>query len=383
MGERKMTLEELVKIDVGLSERSYPIYIGSDFLQNIGTLIQPYTRSQKIFVITDDLVETLYAETVLQSLDGAGYEVYLLTVAQGEASKSLKEAEKLLEKMLRIGCDRHCMILSLGGGVVGDLAGLCASLLLRGVDFIQIPTTLLAQTDSSIGGKTGVNTLAGKNLIGTFHQPKAVFSDVNTLKTLDGQQLLAGFGEVVKYGVALNSDFWNWLVESGEKVLTLDDAACRYAVEQCCRIKTAIVTADEFEETGLRSLLNYGHTIGHAIEGVSGMRGRLLHGEAIAIGSVLAAWLSARMQICPEDLPEKISAQYEKWGLPIKFDAFLKNTDLISFMRKDKKAFNNHVNFVLLEDIGRAVLAEDIPLSDVERVLDEKGRKEYGFSFYG
>ena len=377
-----MVLEELTRIDVDLSGKSYPIYIGSDFLSNIGTLIEPYTRSKRVFIITDDLVEALYMPLILEGLDSAGFEPYILTVPQGENSKTFKEAEQLLEKILKIGCDRQCAIVSVGGGVVGDLAGFCASVLLRGVDFIQIPTTLLAQTDSSVGGKTGVNAISGKNLIGTFHQPKAVFIDVNTLKTLDPQQVMAGFGEVAKYGLVLNADFWNWLVINGERVTALDDEACRYAIEQCCRIKAAVVAADEFEETGLRALLNYGHTIGHAIEGVAGMRGSILHGEAVAIGSVLATWLSADMQLCAPDLPEKVSAQYEKWGLPIQFDASLKNSDLIAFMKKDKKASGDHVNFVLLETIGSGVLVEDIPLENVEKIFNEKGRKKYGYSFY-
>lgn len=377
-----MTLEGLTKVDVQLNNHSYPIFIGSDFLSDLGTLIQPYTRSKKVFIITDDLVEMLYMTLILQGLDKAGFESYVLTVPQGEVSKSLKEAEKLLEKILKIGCDRKSLILSVGGGVVGDLAGFCASVLLRGVDFIQVPTTLLAQTDSSVGGKTAVNSSSGKNLIGTFHQPKAVFIDTHTLRTLDPQQMLAGFAEVVKYGLVLNADFWNWLVLNGEKVTALDDDACRYAIEQSCRIKAAVVSADEFEETGLRALLNYGHTIGHAIEGVAGMRGTILHGEAVAIGSVLATWLAANMQICAPDLPEKISAQYEKWGLPVQFDTALKNSDLTAFMRKDKKARDNKLNFVLLETIGSAVLVEDVPMENVEKVLNEKGRKKYGYSFY-
>lgn len=377
-----MTIEKLTRVDVNLHEKSYPIFIGSDFLAQIGTLIEPYTRSKKVFVITDSLVEMLYMPVFQLSLESVGYEVYVLTVEQGEASKTFKEAERLLARMLKIGCDRRTTIISLGGGVVGDLAGFCASVLLRGVDFIQVPTTLLAQTDSSIGGKTGVNTSAGKNLIGTFHQPKAVFIDVQTLKTLDGHQMLAGFAEVVKYGLILNADFWQWLENAGENVLALDDEACRYAVEQACRIKASVVSADEFEETGLRSLLNFGHTIGHAIEAVTGLHGSILHGEAVAIGSVLAAYLSADMNICAPDLPEKISAQYEKWGLPIQFEVSLKNSDLMAFMKKDKKAKDGQLNFVLLENIGQSALVENIPLTAIEKVLNEKGRQKNGFSFY-
>ena len=376
-----MAQNELTRVDVNLSGRSYPIFIGSDFLADIGSLIKPYTRSEKIFLITDTLVEMLYAQLVQESLEKAGYEFYVMTIEQGEGSKTLKEAEKILDRILKIGCDRHTTIVSLGGGVVGDLAGFCASVLLRGVDFIQIPTTLLAQTDSSVGGKTAVNAASGKNLIGTFHQPKAVFIDVHTLKTLDPQQVLAGFGEVAKYGLALNADFWYWLEEAGENVIALDPDACRYAVEQCCRIKAAVVSSDEFEQTGARSLLNFGHTFGHAIEGVAGMHGSILHGEAVAIGCVLAAWLSFDLQLCPADLPKRISAQFEKWGLPTQFNQNLKNADLFAFMKKDKKMTDNQLNFVLLEDIGRSVLVRDIPQDAIEIVFNGKGRKNNGVSF--
>lgn len=376
-----MDFDGLVRVDVGLKEHGYPIYIGTDFLTRVGEMMKPFARSSKVFVITDNLVGALYLPMVKTSLEQAGFTVFDLVVPQGEASKSFDRAKELLERVLKTGCDRQSVVVALGGGVVGDLAGFCASLLLRGVDFIQIPTTLLAQTDSSVGGKTAVNTAVGKNLVGTFHQPKAVFIDVSTLKTLDPQQILAGFAEVVKYGLALNADFWNWLVDNGESVLVLDDTVLSYAVEQCCRIKTAVVEADEFEETGLRALLNYGHTIGHAIESVSGLRGSILHGEAVAIGSVLAAYLSADLGLCDAGLPDAVAQQYEKWGLPTRFDA-LKVSELMTAMHRDKKTTGSHLNFVLLEGIGSGVLVHDIEPNAVIRVLNEKGRKKNDFSYY-
>ena len=376
-----MTIEELKRVDVKAKDVEYPVFIGSDFLPQIGELIKPYVNSKKIFIITDDLVSMLYLPMVKESLEAAEFDVYALSIPQGEGSKTLDQAGKLIERILKIGCDRSCTVVSLGGGVVGDLAGFCASVLLRGIDFIQIPTTLLSQTDSSVGGKTAVNTQAGKNLIGTFHQPKAVFIDVHTLKTLDAQQVLAGFAEVVKYGLALNSDFWDWLIEGGSQVLALQEEACMYAVEESCRIKAVVVAEDEFEQTGLRSLLNYGHTFGHAIEGVAGLRGSILHGEAIAIGSVLAAWLSADMGLCDQDLPAKIKKQYEHWGLPTQFDA-LKISDILTYMKKDKKTMGMQLNFVLLESIGHSLLVHNINPSDVEKVLYEKGRKRNAVSFY-
>lgn len=376
-----MDFDGLVRVDVGLKEHGYPIYIGTDFLTRVGEMMKPFARSSKVFVITDNLVGALYLPMVKTSMEQAGFTVFDLVVPQGEASKSFDRAKELLERILKTGCDRQSVVVALGGGVVGDLAGFCASLLLRGVDFIQIPTTLLAQTDSSVGGKTAVNTAVGKNLIGTFHQPKAVFIDVNTLKTLDPQQILAGFAEVVKYGLALNADFWNWLVDNGESVLALDDTVLSYALEQCCRIKTAVVEADEFEETGLRALLNYGHTIGHAIESVSGLRGSILHGEAVAIGSVLATYLSADLGLCDAGLPDAVAQQYEKWGLPTRFDA-LKVSELMTAMHRDKKTTGSHLNFVLLEGIGSGVLVHDIEPNAVIKVLNEKGRKKNDFSYY-
>ena len=376
-----MDFDGLVRVDVGLKEHGYPIYIGTDFLTRVGEMMKPFARSSKVFVITDNLVGALYLPMVKTSLEQAGFTVFDLVVPQGEASKTFDRAKELLERILKTGCDRQSVVVALGGGVVGDLAGFCASLLLRGVDFIQIPTTLLAQTDSSVGGKTAVNTAVGKNLVGTFHQPKAVFIDVSTLKTLDPQQILAGFAEVVKYGLALNADFWNWLVDNGESVLALDDTVLSYAVEQCCRIKTAVVEADEFEETGLRALLNYGHTIGHAIESVSGLRGSILHGEAVAIGSVLAAYLSADLGLCDAGLPDAVAQQYEKWGLPTRFDA-LKVSELMTAMHRDKKTTGSHLNFVLLEGIGSGVLVHDIEPNAVIKVLNEKGRKKNDFSYY-
>ncbi len=376
-----MDFDGLVRVDVGLKEHGYPIYIGTDFLTRVGEMMKPFARSSKAFVITDNLVGALYLPMVKTSMEQAGFTVFDLVVPQGEASKSFDRAKELLERILKTGCDRQSVVVALGGGVVGDLAGFCASVLLRGVDFIQIPTTLLAQTDSSVGGKTAVNTAVGKNLIGTFHQPKAVFIDVNTLKTLDPQQILAGFAEVVKYGLALNADFWNWLVDNGESVLALNDTVLSYAVEQCCRIKTAVVEADEFEETGLRALLNYGHTIGHAIESVSGLRGSILHGEAVAIGSVLATYLSADLGLCDAGLPDAVAQQYEKWGLPTRFDA-LKVSELMTAMHRDKKTTGSHLNFVLLEGIGSGVLVHDIEPNAVIKVLNEKGRKKNDFSYY-
>lgn len=364
-------MSELIQIDIDLGRRSYPVFIGHDYLMNTADLIKPYIRSEKVFLITDEIVGLLYLPLVRNSLESAGMKVSVLTVPAGESSKSFAQAEKILEKILKTGCDRHSVIISLGGGVVGDLAGFCASVLLRGIDFIQIPTTLLSQTDSSVGGKTGINTLAGKNLVGTFHQPKAVLVDVYTLKTLDHQQVLAGYAEVAKYGLIQDKSFWEWLENNAEKIISMDEEACLYAVEQSCRIKAGVVMNDEFEEKGLRALLNFGHTFGHAFEAASGMNGAILHGEAVAAGSVMAARLSEKLKLCPAGISGRIREHYKKMGLPTSFHSF-KTSELLSWMKKDKKTLSDKLNLVLLKDIGRAVVMKSVPVKEIEEVLEER-----------
>ncbi len=375
-----MSEENLIQIDIDLGAKSYPIFIGSNFLPNIAEMIKPYVRSDKLFVITDELVDALYLPYMMDALEDE-YDVQVLALPPGEQTKTLEMADMVIERILKSGCDRLSTIVSVGGGVIGDLAGFCASVLLRGIDFIQIPTTLLAQTDSSVGGKTAVNTPVGKNLIGTFHQPKAVFIDVSTLKTLDPQHVLAGFAEVAKYGLILSEDFWTWLKENGKNVLALEETACMYAVEQACRLKAAIVSADEFEENGLRALLNYGHTVGHAVEAASGMNGSILHGEAVAIGGIVAAYLSATLGLCDERLPDQIKKTYEDWGLQTSIKISIKTQDLIARMQKDKKAIDGHLNFVLLEQIGQGVLVNDVSTEIVSEILNTKGRK-YAFATF-
>lgn len=357
------------QILIGLGERSYPLFTGNGLLRNAADLIAPFVRSRNAFVITDETVAGLWLAPLEQSLREAGITFRVLRVAAGEASKSFATAGELLERMLESGCDRKTFLIALGGGVVGDLAGFCASILLRGVDFIQMPTTLLAQVDSSVGGKTAVDSRAGKNLIGSFYQPKAVIIDLDTLKTLPPRQVGAGYAEIAKYGLILRPDFWEWLEENGRKVLALDDEACRYAVEQSCKIKAEIVAEDEREETGRRALLNLGHTFGHALEAQSGMDGSILHGEAVASGCVLAARYAAATGVCDASVPERVEAHFRKTSGLVSYDG--EPDDLIKWMFKDKKTLNGRLNLVLPEKIGKAAVYENADLETVKRVWKE------------
>lgn len=347
-------------VNVALRERSYPIEIGSGLLDDIGEKAAPFVRG-RTFVITDDNVAPLYAGKVCAALGAER-----IVVKAGEGSKSLETARDVLETILAKGCDRKTALVSLGGGVVGDLTGFCASVLERGVDFIQIPTTLLAQTDSSVGGKTAVNARAGKNLIGTFYQPKAVFIDTDVLKTLPRRQLLAGYAEVAKYGLILDADLWDFLERNADKVLSSDEDALCFAVRRSCELKAQIVAEDEREETGRRALLNYGHTFGHAFEAAS--RFEILHGEGVAAGCVYAAKLSRRLGAGVD--AQRIERHFKSAGLPVRFDSF-KTSELLSLMMKDKKTVAEQLNFVCLKTIGEAEVVKNVPPRTVAEVLEE------------
>lgn len=355
-----MIMQDVKTITIDLKERSYPVFIGKGLLADIGVLLQPHLRG-KAFVVSDENVAPLYLKNVAKALNAE-----TIVIPAGEPSKCWQTVQTVTDAVLEKGCDRRSALISLGGGVVGDITGFCASILERGIDFIQIPTTLLAQTDSSVGGKTAIDTRAGKNLIGTFYQPKAVVVDTDTLKTLPRRQILAGYAEVAKYGLIKRANFWEWLEQNGEKVAALDDAALSYAVEQSILTKAQVVIADEREETGERALLNLGHTFGHAFEAASQMK--ILHGEGVAAGCVYAAKLSEKLGL--SHLAPRIAAHFEKIGLPVKFDGY-ETAGLIALMRKDKKALSNRLNFVLPTAVGQARVVKDVAESDVVSVLEE------------
>lgn len=357
-------------VQIELGERSYPLLIGKGLLDHAGDLLRPYVRGSRAFIITDRNVETLYLTKLTDRLSAAGFSVRSFVVPASETSKSFAAAEGLLEAILEAGCDRHSFLVALGGGVVGDLTGFCASVLLRGIDFVQVPTTLLSQVDSSVGGKTAVNARAGKNLIGSFHQPRAVLIDTETLYTLDSRQMRAGYAEVAKYGLISDASFWKWLEENGRDVLALDDEACRFAIERSCRIKADVVAADEKEETGRRALLNLGHTFGHAFETESGMDGTILHGEGVAAGCIAAADLSVRLRLCGAETTERIRAHFQDTSLPVSVPAYPVPA-LLAHMDKDKKTLDGRLNFVLLKSIGAAVLIRDVDRRLVSETLQK------------
>ncbi len=353
-------------IKINLGDRSYNIVIGFDILDRLVNF-----ASRKSFIITDDNVE-LYAKRVQDILVSSGADFCkILTFPHGEKTKTYDSLQKAHDWMLSNDIDRSSTIFAVGGGVIGDLAGFAASTIMRGVDYVQVPTSLLSQVDSSVGGKTGINTRYGKNLVGSFYQPKAVIADISTLKTLPRRELLAGYAEIVKYGLINDAEFFSWLENNSDAVLDLDREAISYAIEVSCRTKAMIVEADE-REGGKRALLNLGHTFGHALEAVAGYDGSLIHGEAVAIGTVMAFDLSAYMGLCDKKDAVRVRSHFKEIGLPVCAGNIKTNVDdLISAMRKDKKVFDNKMTFILANAIGECFIANDVPENMVCDILSK------------
>jgi len=359
-------------VPVALGERSYDIVVGAGLLGEAGAYLKPLLRLPRVAVVCDATVAPLHLATVQASLDAAAIRHDAVTVPAGEASKSWDGLSALLNDLLDLGIERGTTLVALGGGVVGDLTGLAASLALRGVDFVQIPTTLLAQVDSSVGGKTGINTRHGKNLVGTFHQPRLVLADTAVLDTLPRRELLAGYAEVVKYGLLGDAAFFAWLERHGAAVIAGDEAARAHAVAESCRAKAAIVAADE-REAGQRALLNLGHTFGHALEAETGYGAALLHGEAVAIGMCLAFALSAQLGLCPEADVARTRRHLAGVGLPTDLPhgaGDWTSARLLDHMRHDKKVRDGRLTFVLARGIGDAFVSRDVPAPAVADLLD-------------
>ncbi len=359
---------------VPLAERSYDILVGGGLLAQAGRLMAPVLRQKRVFIVSDATVAGLHLATLTAALDAAGIRHDSHIVPAGEATKSFARLEGLLDAMLAARCERGSMVVALGGGVIGDLTGFAASILLRGVDFVQIPTTLLSQVDSSVGGKTGINTRHGKNLIGTFHQPRLVIIDTDTLATLARREVLAGYAEVVKYGLIDDAPFFAWMEHNGAALVAGDTALRRHAILTSCAAKARVVAADE-REGGQRALLNLGHTFGHALEAECGYGDTLLHGEAVAIGMLMAFTLSARMGLCPPEDVARLRAHLEAVGLPVVpprvAGARLEADVLISHMASDKKVAEGKVTFVLARGIGRSFLCSDVDPRLLREVVTE------------
>jgi len=363
------------RVDVPLPGRGYAIEIGAGLLAESGSLIAPLLARPRVAVITERRVAAAHLEALKRGLAAAGLSVEVLELDPGEGAKSWAGLQRCLDWLLDIRLERNDMILAFGGGVIGDLAGFAAAILRRGVGFVQIPTTLLAQVDSSVGGKTGINAAQGKNLIGAFHQPRLVIADTALLDTLERRDLLAGYAEVVKYGLLGDADFFAWLEAHGPDLAAGDAAARIAAVERSCQMKADIVLCDETER-GERALLNLGHTFGHALEAATGYSDRLLHGEGVAIGCELAFTLSARLGLCAQELPGRVAAHYARMGMRHRLrdiHGTLPDAEgLMALMAQDKKVRDGRVTFVLARDIGAAFTTTDVPGEAVRALLAEE-----------
>ena len=363
-----------ITIKVPLDKRSYDIEIGQGLLKNAAEYISPLLLRRKVFIVTEATVANFHLKLFTRTMDSAGIMHSTLQLPAGEATKSWEYLGKTVDFLIEQNVERNDVIIALGGGVIGDLVGFAAAILRRGVRFVQVPTTLLAQVDSSVGGKTGINARQGKNLIGAFHQPSLVLVDVEVLNTLQKRDLMAGYGEVVKYGLLGNEKFFLWLEKNGHALMDGDVGACLEAVRMSCKTKVDIVVRDEFE-LGDRSLLNLGHTFGHALEAATGYSDRLLHGEGVAIGCVLAFELSARLGFCSQEAPSRVRSHLTK--MRIKTDisqvegALLDPLELLSIMEQDKKVVSGKLNLILAHDIGKTFKTSDVDPEAILSVLKD------------
>ena len=350
-------------VPVALGERSYDVVIGAGLIAQAGVHCAPFFKRPRTVIVTDETVAALHLDALKAGLSAEGIAAETVIVPPGEASKSWPVLERVVEALLAAQVERDDLVIAFGGGVIGDLAGFAASILRRGVGFIQIPTSLLAQVDSSVGGKTGINSPLGKNLIGAFHQPRHVLIDIDVLDTLSGRQFLAGYGEVVKYGLLGDADFFAWLETAGPALAVGDKALRIEAVERSVAAKAGIVSRDETER-GERALLNLGHTFGHALEAATGYSDRLLHGEGVAIGMGLAFDLAARLDLCAQETPSRVAEHFAAMGLKrslADIPGDLPDADgLIALMAQDKKVRDGVPAFILPRAIGDAYVDRDV-----------------------
>ena len=361
-------------VSVDLGKRAYTIEIGEGLLEEAGALVAPLLSRPFTVIVTDENVARFHLNALEQALAKAGIKSVSIILPAGEKTKSFVSLADLCEKLLANGVERRDRIIAFGGGVIGDLTGFAAAILRRGIDFIQIPTSLLAQVDSCVGGKTGINTSHGKNLIGAFLQPVKVLADTKLLGTLPRRELAAGYAEVAKYGLLGDPPFYEWLESNAELLMRGDAQARTHAIVRSCSAKARIVAEDETEQ-GVRALLNLGHTFGHALESATGYGNRLLHGEAVAIGMVQAFRFSERLRHCKPGTADRIAKHLKSAGLPVHMSEIEGSlppvADLVNIMRQDKKAQNGKLTFILVRAIGDAFVAKDIIDSDVTDFLQE------------
>lgn len=374
----KPATSEPVNVGVALGDRAYDIVIGRDVLPSLGQRIAKLRPGARVAIVTDKTVAKHWLAQTEAALADAGIASSRIVVGEGEASKSYGVLQDVSEGLIAAKIERNDLVIALGGGVIGDLAGFAASIVRRGVDFVQVPTSLLAQVDSSVGGKTGINSPHGKNLVGAFHQPVLVIADTSVLDTLSPRQFRAGYAEVAKYGVLGDLDFFNWL-DANHAEIFAGGAAREHAIAMSCRAKAAIVARDE-RETGDRALLNLGHTFGHALEAATGFSDRLFHGEGVAVGMVLAAEFSARLNMISEAEAARVPRHLASVGLPTRLQDIagfqqegLGDADaLLALMGQDKKVKRGKLTFILLEEIGKAVIVNDVDPAKVRDFLQEK-----------
>ncbi len=360
----------MATVKVALGNRSYEINISSGLIPRLGEFCRRHKLGRRCAVISDTNVAPRYGAGVLRCLKGAGFEPILLSGPAGETAKSLQSVQASYDQLAAHRLERKSFIVALGGGVVGDLAGFVAATYLRGIPFVQVPTTLLAQVDSSVGGKVGVNLSAGKNLVGAFYQPRFVLCDLDTLRTLPEREFRAGLAEVIKYGIIYDAKFFKRLERDLPKILNREPKSLAAVIARCCEIKAEVVGQDE-TESGLRAILNFGHTIGHAIENISGY-GKYLHGEAISIGQIAAAELSAKVLGLPAGDVMRIRNLFQRAGLPTQLKlSGVQRKKLFAAMSLDKKVSAGEVKFVLAEQIGKVVWGQRVPAALINAALDQ------------
>ncbi len=354
------------QVEVGLDDRAYPILIMQGLLKEIGTELKHRSLGNKFVIISDDHVAGLYAEGIVTSCRDSGLDVQLLTFPRGEESKNLTVIDNLCRKLAQLGIDRHGVLIALGGGVTGDITGFVAAIYMRGIKFVQVPTTLLAQVDSSVGGKTGVDIPEGKNLVGAFYQPQCVFIDTDVLQSLPKDELLNGLAEVLKYGVIYDADFFNFLGNNRIAILDMDMTVVEAVIARCCTIKAEVVMADE-KEADLRRILNYGHTLGHAVEAASDFA--IPHGMAVSMGMVAVNKLAVAGGLLTPERAERIQSVIDAFGLPIEIPAHLDRQRMVDYLQTDKKSVGGRPFFVLPTQIGKVVISDDVETSIIVEAL--------------
>ena len=356
------------RLNIDLGERSYEIILGSDVLTKVGESLSKVLQPSRVVLVTHPVLFQLYGDKILPGFKDQGWTLDVIEVPEGETSKTLKQAEIIYDRLLDLKCDRKSVLIAFGGGVIGDLVGFVAATFQRGIPFVQVPTTLLSQVDSSVGGKTAVNHPKGKNIIGAFYQPRLVAADLDTLQSLPREEFRAGLAEVIKYGVIYDATLFDYLEQNTEKIMRLEKECLMHIIKTSCSIKAEVVEKDE-RESHYRMILNFGHTLGHAIEALTGYS-KFIHGEAVAIGMVYAAKLSHQLGKCPQEIPERIMELVKKCGLPVDLPD-LDPQLIIESLYHDKKTINNKIKFILVKGIGKIEIINDISEGDIRKLLQK------------